>query len=57
MPVFMKSTLGFIRMLAKRFPYAIYYDITDELIVVIAALDLRRNPVRIRRRLSREHNI
>ncbi|MDD2740277.1 MAG: type II toxin-antitoxin system RelE/ParE family toxin [Methylomonas lenta] len=48
---------GLYRMLAKRFPYAIYYDITDELIVVIAALDLRRNPVRIRRRLSRERSI
>lgn len=45
--------LGLYRMLAKRFPYAIYYDMTDELIVVIAVLDLRRNPLWTRRRLSR----
>lgn len=40
------------RMLAKRFPYAIYYDLSDEFIMVLAILDLRRSPSWIRRRLS-----
>lgn len=46
--------LGFYRMLAKRFPYAVYYDITDEFIIVIAVLDLRRNPNWISQQLSRD---
>ena len=33
------------RMLAKRFPYAVYYDIEDEIAYVIAILPLRRDPV------------
>ncbi|MFP7754259.1 type II toxin-antitoxin system RelE/ParE family toxin [Thermodesulfobacteriota bacterium B35] len=36
---------GLYRMLAKRFPYAIYYDIKDEVARVIAILPLRRDPV------------
>ncbi len=35
---------GFHRMLAKRFPYAIYYYIKDDLVVVIGVLDLRSKP-------------
>lgn len=31
-------------MLAKRFPYAIYYDIEDDRVAVYAVLDLRANP-------------
>jgi len=34
---------GFYRMLAKRFPYAIYYDLKDGLAIVYAVLDLRAN--------------
>ena len=33
------------RMLAKRFPYAVYYDIEDEVAYVVAILPLRRDPV------------
>ena len=33
------------RMLAKRFPYAVYYDLEDEVAYVIAILPLRRDPV------------
>jgi len=36
---------GYYRMLAKRFPYAIYYDVIDNTIVVHAILDTRRNPL------------
>jgi len=46
---------GLYRMLAKRFPFAIYYDITDEFIIVIAVLDLRRNPLWIHQQLSRDN--
>jgi hypothetical protein len=35
---------GFYRMLAKRFPYAIYYYIKDDLVIVIGVLDLRSKP-------------
>ena len=43
---------GFYRMLAKRFPYAIFYDIKDEMVIVYAVLDLRANPIRNRKKLS-----
>ena len=34
---------GLYRMITKRFPYAIYYDIEDELVVVHAVLHTRRD--------------
>jgi len=40
------------RMLSKRFPYAIYYRIEDNLAVVYAILDCRRRPSGIRKRLT-----
>ncbi|MDD5306772.1 MAG: type II toxin-antitoxin system RelE/ParE family toxin [Deltaproteobacteria bacterium] len=43
---------GYHRMLAKRFPFAIYYDLVEELVVIMAVLDMRRNPSTIRKRLS-----
>jgi len=38
--------VGFYRMLAKRFPYAIYYDIEEDKAIVYAVLDLRANPTK-----------
>lgn len=35
---------GFHRMLARRFPYAIYYRVIDDVCVVYRILDCRRNP-------------
>ena len=35
---------GLHRMLAKKFPYALYYKIDAELVYVVAILDCRRNP-------------
>jgi hypothetical protein len=35
---------GFYRMLSTRFPYAIYYCIQDDVAVVVAVLDMRRDP-------------
>lgn len=48
------KVFGYHRMLSKRFPYAIYYRIEDETIVVWRILDLRRNPKKIRQSLERE---
>lgn len=40
------------RCLSKRFPFAIYYSVQNELVQVHAVLDCRRNPSWIRRRLK-----
>ena len=39
-----KKKYGFYRMLAKRFPYAIYYEIADSIAHVVAVLPMRRDP-------------
>jgi hypothetical protein len=39
---------GYHRMLAKRFPYAVYYKVDNDLTVVWRVLDLRINPKNIR---------
>ena len=44
---------GFHRMLAKRFPYAIYYNVDGDICTVWRVLDCRRSPSRLRRDLSR----
>ncbi len=40
------------RLLSKRFPYAIYYIIKDETIIVSAVLDCRRSPNWIKNKLK-----
>lgn len=42
---------GFHRMLSKRFPFGIYYEMEGEVVYVYAILDLRRDPLRIRKQL------
>ncbi|WP_456429259.1 type II toxin-antitoxin system RelE/ParE family toxin [Nitratifractor sp.] len=42
---------GFHRLLAKRFPFAIYYKINDHTIEIYAVLDTRRDPKRHQKRL------
>jgi len=44
---------GYHRLLAKRFPYAIYYRITGSEAVVYRVLDCRRDPRWIRRALQK----
>ena len=44
---------GFYRMLAQRFPYAIYYKVDGDLCVVSRVLDCRRDPRRLREALAR----
>ena len=43
---------GYHRLLAKRFPFAIYYRIQNEVVRVYAILDCRRDPVWLRSRLA-----
>ena len=46
--------LGFHRLLAKRFPYAVYYRVMGDEAVVFRVLDCPRDPRWIRRRLTKE---
>lgn len=41
------------RLLSKRFPFAIYYRVEDEVIYVYAVLDCRRSPAWQRNKLSK----
>jgi len=41
------------RMLARRFPFAIYYELRNDIATVVAVLDCRQNPASITERLSR----
>ncbi len=43
---------GFHRLLAKRFPYAVYYKMTDDKVLVYRVLDCRRNPKRLLKALD-----
>ena len=44
---------GYHRMLSKRFPYAIYYNLEGEAVVVVyRVLDLRRDPKKIKQSLK-----
>lgn len=40
------------RLLSKRFPFAVYYKVTDDTAQVYAVLDCRQNPAWIRDRLE-----
>lgn len=45
------QALGHHRLLSKRFPFAVYYQIGGDEVIVMAVLDCRRNPSWIRERL------
>ena len=40
------------RLLSKRFPFAIFYTVREETVLVRAVLDCRQNPAWIRQRLK-----
>ncbi len=42
----------YYRMLSKRFPFAIYYKLVDDEVLIYAVLDCRRNPAWIRKHLN-----
>ena len=46
---------GFYRLLSRRFPFAIYYDVADGLARVAAILDMRRDPAWIRNELGQRN--
>ena len=43
---------SFFRMPAKRFPYAIYYHVLNEVAIVVAVLPMRRNPYWVKDKLK-----
>lgn len=43
---------GHRRCLSKRFPFAIYYSVEENVVHVHAVLDCRRNPLWIKKRLK-----
>jgi len=43
---------GLYRMLSRGFPYAIYYEIVEEIAYVIAVLPMRRNPAWLKNKLQ-----
>lgn len=47
-----KPLAGLHRCLSKRFPFAIYYDLSGSTAIVLAVLDCRRNPRSIRGTLA-----
>ena len=48
-----RIVLGYHRLLSKRFPFAVYYRVADDVVTVFAILDCRRNPSWIRKKLSK----
>ncbi len=44
---------GFHRVLSKRFPFGLYYEIEGDVAYVYAVLDLRRDPLWIRSELTK----
>ena len=48
-----RVVLGYYRLLSKRFPFAVYYRVVDDVVLVFAVLDCRRNPSWIRAKLSK----
>lgn len=48
-----KRHFDFHRMLSKRFPFAIYYEVEADISYVYAILDMRRDPLWLREELGR----
>ncbi len=46
-----RKIFGHYRLLSRRFPFAVYYEIVGSMILVVAVLDCRRNPDWIKTRL------
>ena len=47
-----RKVFGYHRLLAKRFPFAIYYKMDGEVCIVWRVLDCRQNPVKTIRALK-----
>jgi plasmid stabilization system protein ParE len=46
------KSFGYHRLLSRRFPFAVYYLIEDDVVIVYRVLDLRQNPESIRNYLK-----
>jgi hypothetical protein len=46
---------NFYRMLARRFPYAVYYQIDENIVGIVAVLPMRRNPLWIKKQLGKRN--
>ena len=44
---------SFHRLLSDRFPYAVYYQIKDEVILIRAVVDMRSDPPKIAEKMQR----
>lgn len=42
---------GYYRLLAKRFPFSIYYKMKDDIVYIYAVLDCRQDPTKTEKRL------
>ena len=51
-----QKIFGLYRLLSKRFPYGIYYLIKDEIVIIVAILDLRQNPKKISSYLNKRNS-
>jgi plasmid stabilization system protein ParE len=48
-----RKVFGYHRLIARRFPYGVYYRVeNDQVVVVWRVLDLRQSPARIRREVE-----
>ena len=47
-----RKKMDFYQMFARRFPYAIYYEIVEEVAYVVAVLPMRRDPAWISEQLK-----
>jgi plasmid stabilization system protein ParE len=47
-----RIVLGYHRLLSKRFPFAVYYRVVNDAVLVSAVLDCRRNPSWVRAKLT-----
>lgn len=43
-----RKEFGFYRLLSRRFPYAIYYEVRDEVAYIVAILPMRKSPIWIK---------
>lgn len=47
-----KAYKNYHRLLSRRFPFAIFYEVRSDTVFIHAVLDCRRNPAWIRKRLE-----
>jgi hypothetical protein len=50
--IHLKPHKNFHRLLSKRFPFAVYYSVSNEAAFVHAVVDCRRDPAWIKQRLE-----